>query len=528
MRTCGCARVCGSLLGGGRRRRQASHLLGGQARPGCAPAQHAWADAPTLGCRQLAAQLLTVGSGGCALGLGSCPSRVLWLARLQAAREQHPAAPPHPVAHEAVVVEALLQGGADCEVHPKFQLQRLPQQVGAAVPEALHGRQPGAGAGLSCLPTRTAGMRPRERRGWGPVRSAGGGQRRGRPRNVRGQAPGDRGPCMQQIRLAPAPAQRRRWLAHVLAVRVVKVEELERAVAFQGAEQIPGLLLHLGDQYFLAQALADAIGNVQRRGHALDALLHCAIRQHNLDGLIPLPRGLDLFLLTLRILFEQGYAFGVVRLLGGGRVGPRSVAHGHAGQFGFNLGHGEPLSDRGGRRERGESAAAAAHDLRADGRRFPSAPPAPLGGVAPLRRCECCEPPSNHLDPPSPPLFASCGRPRQHGPGCTVPCIARGGAPPPRHPAPPPASPGGGGRCQQACGLELWCQRVAWPAALPLERTHAKTWHRHATLHRLSLVSGTRRGGGSGEARVHHQRQARTAASQALWCRGHAGPSALR
>lgn len=43
----------------------------------------------------------------------------------------------HPVAHAAVVVEALLQSRPNREVHPELLLQGQPQHVAAAVPKGL-------------------------------------------------------------------------------------------------------------------------------------------------------------------------------------------------------------------------------------------------------------------------------------------------------------------------------------------------------------------------------------------------------
>ena len=45
------------------------------------------------------------------------------------------------LAHEAVVVEALLQGGADRQVDAVFELEGLPQQVCTRVPEGLGGEK---------------------------------------------------------------------------------------------------------------------------------------------------------------------------------------------------------------------------------------------------------------------------------------------------------------------------------------------------------------------------------------------------
>mmetsp|Transcript_4469 Transcript_4469/g.13226 ORF Transcript_4469/g.13226 Transcript_4469/m.13226 type:complete len:772 (-) Transcript_4469:14-2329(-) len=141
------------------------------------------------------------------------------------------------VAHEAIVVEALFNGGPDRQVRAVLQLQRLAQDVGGGVP------------------------------------------------------------------------------VRVLALRRVKSEDLQLAVSLERSEDVPVLPVHLGDDGFLPQALADSGGHVLRGGDVTHTVPRVPVGQGNLDGHVLLRSLLRVKLGSLEVLLKELDALLVVRLL---------------------------------------------------------------------------------------------------------------------------------------------------------------------------------------------------------------------
>ena len=101
----------------------------------------------------------------------------------------------------------------------------------------------------------------------------------------------------------------------LLALRIVEGEELERAVALEGAAHVPVGAVDVGEERGLRELLVDAHGDVPGRGDELDSLLDGAVGHNHLDGLVLGLGRFQLFALAREVLLEQLDALGIERRL---------------------------------------------------------------------------------------------------------------------------------------------------------------------------------------------------------------------